>query len=102
MKAITAFCSSFVVVITLASVPALAIDANDRDFARRAAVSDLAEIELANLAKQKAKSDAVREYAEHLLEDHQQSSERLKALASEKNITLPKDLDAKHKADRDK
>lgn len=102
MKGIIALCSSFVIFIALASAPASAIDANDRDFARKAAVADLAEIELANLAKQKAKTDEVREYAEHLLQDHQQSSEKLKALASEKNITLPNDLDAKHKAERDK
>jgi putative membrane protein len=102
MKGMATIYSSFVVFMALASVPASALDANDRDFARRAAIADMAEIELANLAKQKAKSDAIREYAEHLLTDHQQSSEKLKALASQKNIALPKDLDTKHKAQRDK
>jgi putative membrane protein len=102
MNGIAAICASFFVFMTLASAPASAIDANDRDFARRAAIADMAEIELANLAKQKAKTDAVREYAEHLLTDHQQSSEKLKALAAQKNIALPKDLDSVHKAKRDK
>jgi putative membrane protein len=101
MKRIQRYTAS-VVLTAFISIPALALDGTDRNFATQAAIADLAEIELANLAKQKARNEGIQQYADHLLQDHQQSSEKLKALAAQKNITLPTDLDAKHKADRDK
>ncbi|HKQ31370.1 MAG TPA: DUF4142 domain-containing protein [Burkholderiales bacterium] len=87
---------------TLIPLSVMALDASDRKFAADAAIAGMAEIELANLAQKKAKTESVRQFAEHLLTDHQQANEKLKALASQKNIALPKDLDAKHKVERDK
>lgn len=90
------------ILIALAPTHTFALDAADRKFASDAAVAGLAEIELANLAKQKAKTDPIREYAEHLLSEHQQANEKLRAIAAQKNITLPSDITANHKAMRDK
>jgi len=94
----------FATIATLVAftAPVSALDAVDRKFAADAAIVGMVEVELANLARQKAKSPEIRQYAEHLLAEHQQTNEKLKALAAQKNIALPKDLDAKHKAERDK
>ena len=90
------------ILVALAPTHTFAVDAADLKFASDAAVAGLAEIEFANLAKQKAKTDSIRDYAEHLLSDHQQANEKLKAIAAQKNVTLPSDITANHKAARDK
>src|SRR5688572_20432932 len=95
MKGFAIF-TTLVFLTALTSIPASALDAADHKFATDAAIASMAEVELANLARQKVKSEEIRQYAERLLVDHQQANEKLRALASQKNITLPKDLDAKH------
>ena len=74
----------------------------DMTFAREAAIGGMAEVELGNLAKQKASSSDVKQFGDRMVTDHGKGGEELKQWAQSKNITLPAELDAKHKALRDR
>jgi putative membrane protein len=71
-------------------------------FAREAAIGGMAEVELGNLAKQKASSSDVKQFGDRMVTDHNKGGEELMQWAQSKNLTLPAELDAKHKALRDR
>src|SRR5437868_14762336 len=97
------FSELIVAVFTAAVLPsAQAADTPDQKFAKEAATDNIAEIELAQLAQEKASNDQVREYAKHLQSDHQQATDKLKTLASQKGVALPSETDAKHKREHDR
>lgn len=73
----------------------------DRVFVIRAALGIAAEIELARLAEQKTGDDAVREFARHMIRDHSQADRALSRLAESDGISIPEELDAKHRELRD-
>jgi putative membrane protein len=54
------------------------------------------------MAQQKASSDQVKQFGARMVDDHSKANDELKQIASAKGITLPTDLDAKHKAKMDK
>ncbi len=62
---------------------------DDASFVVHAADGNLFEIRASELAQSKATDPEVKEVASLLLRDHNQASEELKALASQKNIQLP-------------
>jgi len=66
-------------------------------FVREAAIGGLAEVELGQLAAQKASSADVKQFAQRMVTDHGKANTELKSLAQKKNITVPTELDAKHK-----
>src|SRR3954470_4153157 len=70
----------------------------DQKFATMVAQTDLAEIQVGNLALQKSTSEDVKKIAQKLVDDHTKSSTELKQIASSKNMTLPTETDAKHQA----
>jgi putative membrane protein len=74
----------------------------DHNFANEAAVGGMAEVELGNLAKEKASSPDVKSFGDRMATDHAQANDELKSWAQQKNVTLPSELDAKHKATRDR
>jgi putative membrane protein len=67
-----------------------------------AARGGMAEVELGQLASDKAESSAVKQFAQRMVTDHGKANDELKSLAQSKNIMLPTDLDAKHKATKDR
>ena len=67
-----------------------------RQFAMQAAEGGLAEVQLSELARQQAGSAEVRQFAERMVTDHGKANAELQALAKQKNITLPKTLNAEH------
>lgn len=69
----------------------------DRKFMMQAAMSDMNEIQSAQAALQKSSSDSVKQYAQKMIDDHTRMSEEGKALAAQKGITLPTDVDPKMK-----
>ena len=71
-------------------------DANG--FAAAVAATDLYEIESAKLAANKSASTEVKEFAGHLLTDHQKSTAELKAAASQGKVTVAPALDAEKQA----
>jgi putative membrane protein len=73
-------------------------NATDKLFARLLSVGGMAEVNAAKLAQRKAQPAIVRAFAEQMIQDHTQASERLASLAQAANVPLPSDLDPTHKA----
>ncbi len=73
----------------------------DRVFVIRATLGGAAEIELARLAEQKTRNDAVRDFARHMIRDHSQADNALSRLAEADGIPLPEEPDAKQREIRD-
>lgn len=71
--------------------------AADLKFAREAAVGGLAEVQMGMTALQKASNDKVRQFGQKMVDDHSKANDQLKSIAEGKKITLPTELDAKHK-----
>src|SRR5947199_10744429 len=71
---------------------------SDKTFVKKAAEGGLAEVELVQLAAQKATSDDVKKFGQRMVDDHSKANDELKSIAGNKNITTPQDVDAKHKA----
>jgi putative membrane protein len=74
----------------------------DHNFVNEAAVGGMAEVELGNLAKEKASNPDVKSFGERMASDHGKANDELKSWAQQKNVTLPTELDAKHKATQDR
>jgi putative membrane protein len=70
----------------------------DTTFVKKAARGGLAEVELGQLAVQKASSEDVKKFGQRMVDDHSKANEQLKQVAAQKNIDLPQNLDAKDKA----
>ena len=81
---------------------ATAVAAADQHFVTDVAMDGMAEVELGQLAQQKAESSDVKRFAQRMVDDHGKANDELKSLASSKNITLPTAIDAKHKATHDR
>lgn len=63
------------------------------DFAMRAAEGGMYEVKLAQLAQQKGSSAEVKDLAKRLEQEHTAANTELMALAKQKNITLPSQLE---------
>jgi putative membrane protein len=76
------------------------ISAVDRTFMITAAQSNLAEVELSQLALRQSTraSNEVQQYAQQMIQDHTLANNRLSQLASQKDVTLPTTPDAEHQA----
>ncbi len=66
-------------------------------FAREAAAGGLAEVELGNLAVQKATDPAVKAFGQQMIDDHSKANADLQALAAQAGVTLPAQVDPKAK-----
>jgi len=73
----------------------------DADFVNKAAQGGMAEVELGKMVSEKAQNQAVKDFAQRMVDDHTKANDRLKQLASQKGITLPTDLDSKDKSFED-
>lgn len=67
-------------------------------FMTEAAKGGIAEVELSKMALPKIKDAAVKQFAQQMVADHTRANNELKQLATKKNVTLPTELDAEHKA----
>jgi putative membrane protein len=76
--------------------------AADQMFVKKVAMGGLAEVQLGQLAADKASSDEVKKFGQRMVTDHNKANDELKSLAQQKNITLPTELDAKDKATHDR
>ena len=65
---------------------------DDVEFAVEAADDGMLEVQLGTLALTKASSPQVKQYAQMMVDDHTKANDELKALAQQKNITLPTTL----------
>jgi putative membrane protein len=69
---------------------------------REAAIGGMAEVELGRVASEKSSSDEVKQFAQRMVTDHGKANAELKTLAEKKGISLPTELDSKHKQTVDK
>jgi len=60
----------------------------DHKFAEAAAAGSAAEIQLGQMASQKATNEKVKQFAQRMVTDHTKASDELKSLASKKGMTL--------------
>jgi putative membrane protein len=74
----------------------------DRKFIEDAARGGMAEVQLGQLAAQKAQSSEVKQFGQKMVDDHSKANDQLKSIASSKSVTLPTDLDSSHKRDYDR
>jgi putative membrane protein len=70
----------------------------DARFAMKAAQGGMAEVQLGQLAAQKAGSPDVKAFGQQMVDDHSKANDQLKTVASKENMTLPATLDSKDQA----
>lgn len=74
----------------------------DREFMRKAAMGNLAEVELGDLAVQRASRPAVKDFGARMVKDHGAANADLTALARTKGVDLPTAPGPEHQAVRDR
>jgi putative membrane protein len=72
----------------------------DQTVLRQAALGGMTEVDLGKLAAQRASSDAVKQFANRMLEDHGKANQRVLRLAKAGGVPLPKEPDPDQKAVR--
>lgn len=87
-----------IVAVVLAAASANAQEDETQDFVQEATVSNDFEIASSRLALERTQSAAVRQFAEHMIEDHGKAAEQLKAAVdkTELGVGMPDTLDDKH------
>lgn len=82
------------------ALPAFAAD-SAQDFVDKAAVGGMFEVDSSKIAEGKVQDQAVKDFAQKMIDDHGAANAKLQTIAGEQKLTVPKELDAKHKADLD-
>lgn len=62
------------------------------------AMVNMAEVEMGKLAQSKSQNQEVKTFAQQMIDDHTKGLAEVQTVAQAKGITLPTELDAKHKA----
>jgi putative membrane protein len=78
------------------------VPAADKAFVKKAAEGGMAEVQLGQLAADKASSNDVKDFGKMMVDDHSKANDQLKSVAQQKGITLPTDLSVKDKAEKDR
>lgn len=68
----------------------------DQEFARKAAVGNIFEVEAARVAMEKSDTEQVEDFARRMVEDHSTAQDQLITLARQENFTPPVELDQEH------
>jgi predicted outer membrane protein len=74
------------------------LSASDEKAVKDMAMADMAEVETGKLALNKSQNAEVKAFAQQMVDDHGQALSKVQALAQARGVTLPTELDAKHKA----
>jgi len=74
------------------TVSPVALTTTEKEFMANAARGGMLEVQLGNLAVQKASSNDVKQFAERMAADHSQLGQKLQQLASNLGVSLPQDL----------
>ncbi len=74
----------------------------DQKFAKNAAAGGMAEVQLGQLALTKAENQKVKDFGQKMVDDHTKANDDLKAVAAQKNMTLPTTVMPKDQALMDK
>lgn len=81
--------------------PVKGIDKTEKTFMQKAALGNLEEIQLGQLAEQKAASPSVKSFGQRMVKDHSNADNKLNAIAQSQQISLPVALEAKQKNEID-
>jgi len=84
--------------LSLGTAYAQSLAKSDQKLLTDMAMANMAEVEAGKLAVQKTQSDQVKSFAQQMVDDHSKGLDEVKKVASAKNVTLPTELDSKHKA----
>jgi putative membrane protein len=76
-------------------------DEESANFLVKAANAGMAEVECGQLAQQKAKDQRVKDFGAMMTQDHSAANDQVKALASQRNITLPDSVSDDKRKDKD-
>lgn len=71
---------------------------SDETFMKKAAQGGLAEVELGQLAVQKASNEQVKNFGQRMVDDHSKANDQLKQVAEQEHVKLPTQPDAKDRA----
>ncbi len=72
------------------------LSAQDRSFAKQAANGGLAEVDEGLLAVSRAQSQDIKQFGQHMIDDHTANNQELMTLLEQKGITPPAAVDRKH------
>jgi putative membrane protein len=81
---------------TAVVAPARAAAVSTEKFVQTVAISGMFEIQSSQLALQKAGDDQIKQFAQMMIADHQKASDELQAMAQQKSLQLPQELDRRH------
>lgn len=73
----------------------------DTTFLKKAASGGIAEVELGQLAVEKASNPDIKQFGQRMVNDHTKANSQLKQVAAEDHVRLPQGLSAKDKAIKD-
>lgn len=73
----------------------------DRQFLHKAAEGGQAEVQLGQLAQEKAQDPKVKQFGERMVKDHSEANQKLESLASSKGVDVPTKLNAKDEKTKD-
>ncbi|OWK21061.1 DUF4142 domain-containing protein [Mesorhizobium amorphae] len=93
--------SSLTAVAAMIVFPAFAAD-SAQDFVTKAAIGGIFEVDTSKLAQDKVTDQRVKDFAQKMIVDHDAANSKLQSIATEQKLTVPSELDAKHKGDLDK
>ena len=82
--------------VALSAIARTGIPHSEASFLQKAAADGIGEVQLAQLAREKALREEVREFAQRMVEDHQKANEELTALATSSGVKLPNGPDEGH------
>jgi len=73
------------------------LSAGDQKAIKDMAMADMAEVETGKLALSKSQNAEVKAFAQQMVDDHGAALQKVQAVAQQKGVTLPTELDKKHK-----
>jgi putative membrane protein len=76
--------------------------ADSQTFVNEMAVAGMAEVELGTLATQRAQNADVKAFGQMMIKDHTQANSELTQIAKQMKVTVPTQLDMKHRDLRDR
>lgn len=68
---------------------------NDRIFVRKAMQGSMAEIQLGQLTLQKSNNDQVKQFAQHMIDDHTKLNDQMKPVAQQLGVDVPNQISKK-------
>jgi putative membrane protein len=78
------------------------LGATDSKFVKEAAAGGMEEVQLGQLAVQKASNADVKNFGQHMVDDHSKANSQLQQIASQKGVTVPAKLPPSKQKDIDK